>query len=354
MCKEVGQLWIHHVLLVADGSKPGELDALCFDVGTVRPVVEDVVACAAHHNGFQHTVAYLFHNMVHFGHKHIVRQGVALTHQLFVAANPVGEGAGDVTKTFDGAVAGILEQQQLVADVHRGVVVGRGGEQQHLLAQTLHTATVGALRFADALQVLVARVAVVAEVVRLVDDDHIVFAWFAVVVATVAHLVKATAGDEPGVLVNLESLEGTLPFLEHRRGHDDEDAGIATILHDETLGYHRGNRRLAETHHVGNEASVVAQHCLVALRDGVALVAEVAEAIACGIEFEIVLHHRAKSVDQHLHIQLVRRRRPFAVEVGRAACPLHIVDAHRHTFLPQMPELIFAETHVVVVLQRHV
>lgn len=72
-----------------------------------------------------------------------------------------------------GEVAAIAtrEQRELIVEIEQVVVDRRGSEQDQLLASAV--ASAAAVEANEALQVLVALGIAVAEVVRLIDQDHI-------------------------------------------------------------------------------------------------------------------------------------------------------------------------------------
>ena len=142
--------------------------------------------------------------------------------------------------------------------------------------------------------------------------------------------------------------------MSHRWRHDDEDTRVASVLHYETLGYHRGYRGFSETYHVSNETTIMPDHGLITLYDCIALVTKVAKTIPCWVKFEVILNHATESVNQHFHIKFVWSWRLFSGEVCGTTGTLHIFYAYGNTFFPQQPEFILAVFHVFIIFHRHI
>ena len=350
--EQVGQLAAHIVAVVAQWGYFRKDNVLSVKVFAVARLIEDVVAGTTNHDRLKNAVPYLVVDVVDLSQELFAREGVALLHNVLVVRNPLREGALDVGQSFDGGVVVILKEEQQIADVGRGVVERRGGEEHHLLAVALHAPPMTAGGLAYHLQVLVAHRAVVAKVVRLIHNHHVVFVRQRVVFLSAQHFVQAAVVDEPLVL-DSEFLEGLLPLLAHcRRGHHQNLGEPSVGLH-EPLCNHRRHGRFAQSHHIGDKATVVLEQHLVALHHGVALVGDVLEAVLGGVEVEAVLHHGAKRLHQHFHIQLVGC--DFTVfEKGDGLDVRHILGGHGYTVGPQFLELLFAVVDVVIILHRHV
>ncbi len=105
--------------------------------------------------------------------------------------------------------------------------------------------------------------------------------------------------------LDAKSLELILPVVFQGRWINHQYIGVSAIRLHESLGYHRGDDGLAETHHIGKEETVVLHQHLIALYHGIVLIANVLHAIR-HLHREVVLHLRAKGVYQYLHIEFVR------------------------------------------------
>ena len=321
-------------------------------VGIARLVL-DVAAGAAHHHLFQNGMAQFLVDGVDAQGQRFGRQGAALRHQAFEFLNPRGEGVCDVAHAVEGATGGVLKEQQLVFDVFGRVVERCGRKEQHFLSAR-DVPFVVARRLGDALQQVVVAGAVVAEVVRFVNDDKVVVGGRVVVVAF-DDFVQAAVADKAAVFVfDAEVAERLFPVAAHCGWEDDEDSGVVTVGGDEALGNHGGNHRLAQAHHVGDEASTVAEHDVVALHHGVALVGEVVVAFGQHGD-EVVLHLSAEVVDEHTHIEFVGRGLLLLrSKVGAAHHPLHIGLGDGDGDVPKLLKLLLAVSHVVIILHGHV
>ena len=193
------------------------------------------------------------------------------------------------------------------------------------------------------------------EVVRLIDNDKVVIAWLTKVVRSLNHLFQTAIGDKVAVFVLYAKVcKSIFPVAFDCRREYDEDAGIVAVGGDEALGNHSGHHGLAQTHHVGDEASAVLHHNVVALHHSVALVGQVVVARGQHGD-EVVLHLVAEVVDEHTHIELVGRGLLFLWgKVGASQHPLHVGNGYGLCVGPQALELTLAVGHVVIVLHRHV
>ena len=247
--------------------------------------------------------------------------------------NPRGKGVGNVAHTVESAARGVLEQQQLVLDVLRGIVERRGRKQQHFLS-TRDVAFVGPRRLGDALQQVVVARGIVTEIVRLIDDDEVVI-WRSVVVVAFDDLIQTAIAHKSGIDVfYLEVVEGLFPVATHGGREDDEDTCVVAIGGNEPLGNHGGNHGFAQAHHVGDETAAMTQHDFIALHHGVTLVGEV---VVAGRQHgdEVVLHLGTEVVDEHPHIKLVWRWLLLLWrEVGAAHHAFHIVYRDGDGHLP--------------------
>ena len=120
---------VHLIAFVSNGSKLGKLDTLSLYVYAIRFIVQNIVTGTTDHYRFKYTVSNLFHYLVDSVHKNIMRNRVAFVHHLLVGTNPFRESTRYIPQPLNGAVASILEQQQLIADIHGSVVVRSGGKQ---------------------------------------------------------------------------------------------------------------------------------------------------------------------------------------------------------------------------------
>ena len=184
------------------------------------------------------------------------------------------------------------------------------------------------------MQQVVVAVAVVTEVVGLIDNDKVVV-FFLVVTVTIYNFIKASVGNKTAVLVlDAEISECLLPVALHRRREDDEDAGVVAISGDEPLGNHSGHHRFAQTHHVCDETTAVLHHDIIALHNSIALVGEVVVVVG-KLWDEVVFHLVAEMIDKHPHIELVGCRLVvFGSEMGLPDNLVHIVQRHRNGIVP--------------------
>ena len=262
--------------------------------------VLDVAAGAAHHHFLQHRVAHLLVDIIDMAGEVVGTQDASLRHEAFEFLNPRGESVGDITHTVEGAAGGILEQQQLGLDILRRVVERGSREQENTLA-SFYIALVESCRLADALQQVVVVVAVVAEVVRLIDNDKVVV-FLLIVAVALNDLIKAAVGDKAAVFVlDAKIRKSVFPVAFYRWWEDDEDAGVVTIGGDETLRNHSSHHGFTQAHHVSNEASTVLHHNVISLHHSVALIGEVVVVVG-QLWNEIILNLIAEVVDEHPHV----------------------------------------------------
>ena len=138
------------------------------------------------------------------------------------------------------------------------------------------------------------------EVVRLIDNDKVVI-FLLIVAVTFDNLIKTTVGYKAAVFVfDAEICKSVFPVAFNCRWEDYKDAGIVAICGDEALRNH-SSHSLAQTHHVGNEATAVLHHNVISLHHSVALVGEVVVVVG-QLWNEIILDLIAEVVDEHTHI----------------------------------------------------
>ena len=156
------------------------------------------------------------------------------------------------------------------------------------------------------------------------------------------------------LVADIEILEGLHPVAAHCGREDNQYAGAVAVGSDETLCYHGGDYRLAQTDHVGDKASAMTHHDVVALHYSITLIGEIVVAVGQQGD-KIILHLSAKMVNQHPHIKLVGGRLLLVrCKVGLIDNPAHIVEGDRQPLIPQPLKLALAIVHIVVVLHSHI
>ena len=205
------------------------------------------------------------------------------------------------------------------------------------------------------MQQVVIACAVVAEVVRLINDDEVVVTRLAVVVGALNDLIQATIADKLAIVVlDLEIAESVFPIALHRWREDDKNTGVVAVCGDKPLGNHGCHHGFAQTHHIGNETATMLHHDIITLHYCVTLVSEVV-VIVGQMRNEIVFDLIAEMVDEHPHVKLVWRGLMFFwCQMGFANDMVHIVHCHRDGILPKALKLFLAVLHIVVVLHGHV
>ena len=215
----------------------------------------------------------------------------------------------------------------------------------------LDQALVHTRSLADELQVIISACGCPTEVVRLIHDDKVVLAFLPEVALTGDNLVQAAIAHKLSVSLDAEEPESLRPVLLQGRRINHQYIGVSAVRLDESLGYHRGDDSLAETHHVGKEETVVLHQHLIALYHGIVLIANILYAF-WHLHREIILHLRAEGINQHLHVDFVRRRQ--CTEVGLCLHLLNVLHIQWHGILPKRLKLMLAIFHIVVILHRHV
>ena len=168
----------------------------------------------------------------------------------------------------------ILEQGNQISNVLRTVVQRRRRYQDDFLFSTQsirHRSQ--CRRLADALQFVESVRSVVAEFVRLVDDDEIVF-------FRVLDLVQAAIGHDFAV-IQPKFLRRRVPAVRERGWNHNQGVRTVlreTILEEEFLGDKGSNDGFAEPDHVSQEETVVLFQQPISGVDGINLISQSHEA----------------------------------------------------------------------------
>ena len=146
----------------------------------------------------------------------------------------------------------------------------------------------------------------VTELMGLIYQHQVVFVGIPnIIVAIVKHLAQTAVTHKTGIFFEAKILEGGLPVLFYGRWIDHQNLRVFwAILNQELLGNHRGNDRLAETHHICEEETVIAYQLLIALYYGICLIVKLAIALR-HIEGVILVDGQytvAEVFHQHLNV----------------------------------------------------
>ena len=324
------------------------------DLVGIAGLMLDIAAGTAHHHFLQHLVPKLLIDGIDTGGEETGAHRATLRHKTFEFLDPRGKSVGNVADAVNRATRDILKQQQLVLDVLGRVVERRGRKQQHPFIP-LDIAFVRPCRLADALQQVVVAVAVMPEIVRLIDDDEVVATRLIVVVGALNDFFQTAIADELAIVVfDFEIPESVLPVFLHRRREDDEDAGVVAIGGDKPLCNHGRHHGFAQTHHIGDKASTVPHHNVVPLHHSIALIGEVVVVVG-KMRDEMVFDLIAEMVDEHPHIELVWRRLVFRRrEMSAVHDAVHVIHSHGYGVVPQMLKFLLAVMHIVIILHGHI
>ena len=253
-----------------------ENDALRSNVCPIVGIVQDIVSGTANSHLVYHLVANLFIDSINFGGNIAL---VTFLHQFVILLNQRGEESLQIGDAIDGAILTILEQEQQVLQVIGTVVQRSGRKKHHFLLCTLQQTGIDARRLANLLQFIILAGAVATESVRFIHYNQVELFLILVLFTPVKHLRETTVRNELGFLIDTEQFECILPVIFQGRRIDHQHIGTLSVGLHKPFGYHGGNHRLSQTHHIGQEQAIVFHQHLIALDDGILLILQILHTI---------------------------------------------------------------------------
>ena len=253
-----------------------ENDALRSNVCPIVGIVQNIVSGTTDSHLVYYLVANLFIDSIDFGGNIAL---VTFFHQFVVLLNQGRKESFQIGDTIDGTILTVLEQQQLVLQVIGTVVQRSGRKKHHFLLCTLQQPGIDARRLANLLQFVILAGAVTTESVSFIHNDQVELFLILVLFTPVEHLREATIGNELGFLIDTEQLECILPIIFQGRRIDHQHIGTLSVGLHKPFGYHSGNHRLSQTHHIGQEQAIVFHQHLITLDDGILLILQILHAI---------------------------------------------------------------------------
>ena len=319
----------------------------------IAGLVLDIATGTAHHHFLQYLVPKFLIDGIDTGGEETGAHRAALRHKALEFLDPRGKRVGNVADTVNRAARDILEQQQLVLDVLGRVVERRGRKQKHAFVP-FHIAFIQPCRLADALQQVVVARTIMSKVMSFINNNKVIILLL-IVAIPINNFIKTAVADKTAILVlDSEIPEGVLPVGFNRRREDDEDAGVVAIGGDKPLRNHGRHHGFAQTHHIGDKASAVPHHNVVPLHHSIALIGEVV-VIVGKMRDEMVFDLIAEMVDEHPHIELVRRRLVFRRrKMSAVHDAVHVIHSHGYGVVPQMLKFLLAVMHIVIILHGHI
>ena len=123
-----------------------------------------------------------------------------------------------------------------------------------------------------------------------------------------------------------------------------------SVLYEEFLSNHSGDDRLAETHHIGKEKTVVADEFLIAFHHGICLI--VVLCITFGhVEGVVIInsqHPLAEILHEHFNVELIWRNIAFQVSLVERFPIIFGIDRYPFGLFPQQFKLVFGKSDVFI------